>query len=146
MNVRWWIEPHCGWSDELLFCWINFFGVDGGADTDPGLVLIKLNDLITMKRLQQMVSHLVWGAHWTWDSMFCYHAVMYFECLLIMKCYFHNLETICWLKFRFTCIIGIWKICYQFYSFFLQALCSHNGTSNIKMYYIDKNNQETCWK
>lgn len=28
-------------------------GVDGSTDTDPGLMLIKLNDLITVKRLQQ---------------------------------------------------------------------------------------------
>lgn len=28
-------------------------GVDGGIDTDPGLMLIKQNDLITVKRLKQ---------------------------------------------------------------------------------------------
>lgn len=28
-------------------------GVDGGIDTDPGLMLIKQNDLITVKRLRQ---------------------------------------------------------------------------------------------
>lgn len=35
-------------------------GVDGSTDTDPGLMLIKMNDLITVKRLQQnTVQHLV---------------------------------------------------------------------------------------
>lgn len=29
--------------------------VNGSTDTDPGLMLIKMNDLITVKRLQQNI-------------------------------------------------------------------------------------------
>lgn len=56
------MEPLSGQRTGLLFSnttvpgltsYQRLLGVDGGADTDPGLMLIKVNDLITVKWSKQ---------------------------------------------------------------------------------------------